>query len=352
MRAGLILAAGFGTRLRPYTEYVPKPLLPVAGIEPLFFALWRAKCLGAKAFYVNAHYHHEQIEHFLKKVAEPVLGIKTKLLIENPILGTGGAIRNLLASSQSRDFDELIVINGDTLLGLEKNADINQQDNSWCLVTEDQSFLKKYKPMWVDAGGFYAGVGDLENPDCGWQPTHFLGLHALNSEALNVLRKRSSPVVEEDLFRGIYRPLLDAGLEIKALNHQLLPSEFWYDMTNKEYLLEAQHELIGTVGNKNSSWNKALEARWRQEAKLMGKSWLFGFDPGCVNWDSSQSSIVVSPRNLRCQGTLGLNSSVLILDDQSGAMGKATVKNSLLMSANASPKHSIRADLENEIIFL
>jgi mannose-1-phosphate guanylyltransferase len=352
VKAALVLAAGFGTRLRPYTEYMPKPLLPVAGIEPLFFALWRAQCLGVKKFYVNAHYHHGQINMFLKNVAEPVLGISVEMLHENPILGTGGAIRNLLQKTEAGDFDELVVINGDTLLGLGELEQLDSPQASWCLVTPDQNFLAKYKPLWVNAEGGYAGVGEITHPEAGWEPTHFFGMHALKADALAHLREDSSPVTESDLFRGIYRPLLDAGFEIQAIRHSLSSEEFWYDMTNKDFLLEAQGELLGTIAGDTSCWKAALEARWGQEPKLMGKSWLLGVDPGCVNWSKSRGSIVVSPQTLKCEGKVDLDASVLILEGQDRSLGRRLVRNSLLMSA--SPKSAIAADsnLENEIIFL
>ena len=61
-RKAIVLAAGFGTRLRPFTCAVPKPLLPVWG-EPMLariVALLRAN--GVDDIVVNCHYLHEQVE--------------------------------------------------------------------------------------------------------------------------------------------------------------------------------------------------------------------------------------------------------------------------------------------------
>ena len=83
---GVVLAAGFGTRLRPSTEICPKPLIPVAGVEPLFFALKKLKSLGVKNVIVNAHYLPNKIQDALRDWAPLFTGMNLRLSIENPII--------------------------------------------------------------------------------------------------------------------------------------------------------------------------------------------------------------------------------------------------------------------------
>ncbi|HEY0033091.1 MAG TPA: sugar phosphate nucleotidyltransferase, partial [Devosia sp.] len=61
----MLLAAGLGTRLRPLTDTVPKPLVPVAGVPLIERIMDAAKVEGAKRFTANAHYRADQIlAHF------------------------------------------------------------------------------------------------------------------------------------------------------------------------------------------------------------------------------------------------------------------------------------------------
>ena len=57
----MILAAGFGTRLQPLTDNIPKALMPVANIPALGRNIEYLKGHGITRVVVNAHHHHDQI---------------------------------------------------------------------------------------------------------------------------------------------------------------------------------------------------------------------------------------------------------------------------------------------------
>ena len=86
---GFILAAGFGTRLKPITDTVPKALVPVCG-EPLLAHNLRTlhKSGVFSAIGVNSHYLHEQMERFQKRSTVPF----TLFHEADKIRGTGGAL--------------------------------------------------------------------------------------------------------------------------------------------------------------------------------------------------------------------------------------------------------------------
>lgn len=88
MRA-LLLAAGFGTRLRPMTDTVPKCLVPIGG-KPLL-SIWfeRLMSAGVGPFLLNTHYLSEQVETFVK--ASPYRRQVT-LFNEPVLLGTAGTL--------------------------------------------------------------------------------------------------------------------------------------------------------------------------------------------------------------------------------------------------------------------
>lgn len=85
----LLLAAGFGTRLQPLTNTIPKCLVPIKG-KPLL-AIW-FECLsnaGIEPFLVNTHYLAEQVEHFVR---QSPFNSRVRLSNEKQLLGTAGTL--------------------------------------------------------------------------------------------------------------------------------------------------------------------------------------------------------------------------------------------------------------------
>lgn len=98
----MLLAAGLGTRLRPITETLPKPLVPVAGVPLIERIMGNARAEGAKRFVANAHYRADQIlAHF---------GGLLKVSREDDLLGTGGGVKRALPMLHS---DPILVMNTD-----------------------------------------------------------------------------------------------------------------------------------------------------------------------------------------------------------------------------------------------
>ncbi|MGD8649776.1 MAG: sugar phosphate nucleotidyltransferase, partial [Desulfobacterales bacterium] len=109
----LILAAGYGTRLRPYTEHTPKPLFTVAGRPLLDIIIGQLQEAGCKAVIVNTHHLHHKIEAFLRS---QTYGIEVLTRYEPQILGTGGAIKNVADFWDEQPF---MVINADIVADID-----------------------------------------------------------------------------------------------------------------------------------------------------------------------------------------------------------------------------------------
>ena len=88
MRA-FLLAAGFGTRLRPLTNHMPKCLVPIAGKPLLQFWLEQLHQMGVTQVLVNTHYLSEQVKSFVDALRLPV---SITLSHEPDLLGTGGTL--------------------------------------------------------------------------------------------------------------------------------------------------------------------------------------------------------------------------------------------------------------------
>ena len=105
----MVLAAGLGTRMRPLTDRIPKPLVPVAGKALIDHVLDRLADAGVARAVVNVHYMAEQIEHHLAYRTRPQIVISDE---RGLLLGTGGGVvRALPQLGQSPFFH----INSDTI---------------------------------------------------------------------------------------------------------------------------------------------------------------------------------------------------------------------------------------------
>jgi N-acetyl-alpha-D-muramate 1-phosphate uridylyltransferase len=108
-RCAMILAAGLGTRMRPLTDTLPKPLVPVGGKPLINHVLDRLAAVGVETAVVNVHHFADQIEQHLKPRRAPKIIISDE---RDGVLGTGGAVVKALPLLGDAPFFHL---NSDTL---------------------------------------------------------------------------------------------------------------------------------------------------------------------------------------------------------------------------------------------
>ncbi len=113
----IILAAGLGTRLRPYTQTTPKPLLPVRGRPILDWGLG-ALPPAVDRVLVVVHYLAEQIEAYLGRQTHFP---RWEVVRQEVPRGTGDALRSCKERLQS---DHFLVLNGDDLYGAADLAEL------------------------------------------------------------------------------------------------------------------------------------------------------------------------------------------------------------------------------------
>jgi mannose-1-phosphate guanylyltransferase len=115
MRA-LLLAAGFGTRLRPLTNTVPKCLVPIKGKPLLGIWLDRLTRAGIGPFLINTHYLSAQVEHFIDSSSYRE---QVKLVNELEMRGTAGT---LLANLDYFSGEDCMLIHADNYCLADLNA--------------------------------------------------------------------------------------------------------------------------------------------------------------------------------------------------------------------------------------
>ncbi len=106
----MLLAAGFGTRMRPLTERTAKPLLPLGGRTLLDHALDRLGAMGVTRVVVNTHWHAELVQRHLDRRQT---GPQIVLRPEASLLGTGGAVSAALTAGALEDAP-FYIVNGDS----------------------------------------------------------------------------------------------------------------------------------------------------------------------------------------------------------------------------------------------
>lgn len=116
MKTLLVLAGGFGTRLRSIVSDVPKPLAPVAEKPFIVHLIDHWLNQGVKDFIFLLHYEAHQIETVLGQVAadNKALNARFRIIIEEAPLGTGGSVLN--AIYEFGIDDDFLVANADTWL--------------------------------------------------------------------------------------------------------------------------------------------------------------------------------------------------------------------------------------------
>jgi NDP-sugar pyrophosphorylase family protein len=171
----VILAGGIGTRLKPITDYVPKPLIPINNIPIIEWQIRYLKKHGVNNIIICSGYKAEQIQNYLDH--KDNFGIKIRYSIEKSQLGTGGAIKKAAKLIKDRSF---LVLNGDiiTTIDLKRMFPVS---NSIALVELRTKFgtvslagnkivdFKEKKPLpavWMNSGIYHLDkkiVRDLPN---------------------------------------------------------------------------------------------------------------------------------------------------------------------------------------------
>ena len=113
----MILAAGLGTRLRPLTDTLPKPLLPVGATPLIIWNLLLLRAGGIREVIINLHYLGHKIEEAIGDGSR--WDMQVRYSPEPTLLGTGGGLK---AAGWFFEKQPFLVINGDTLIELDVQA--------------------------------------------------------------------------------------------------------------------------------------------------------------------------------------------------------------------------------------
>ncbi len=147
----IVLAGGFGTRLREAVPDLPKCMAPVAGRPFLYYVINYMRSQGVERFIFSLGYKHEVIEEYLKTS----FGTMTwQSVVETEPLGTGGAIRLACAAATA---EQVIVVNGDTLFKVDGTELENFHSKHSALATialKKMTSFDRYGAVDVSSNGY------------------------------------------------------------------------------------------------------------------------------------------------------------------------------------------------------
>jgi mannose-1-phosphate guanylyltransferase len=227
----LVLAGGEGTRLRPLTLSVPKPVMPLAGRPFLTFMLdW-----------LGAHGVGEAILScgFLSTAVESVLGdrhgsVTLRYVVEDEPLGTAGPVR--LAADHGLLAERFLVLNGDALTDIDLTAEIEQHDRTGAagtLALIAVSDTASYGVVPTARDGQVEAF--LEKSD-GPAPTNRInaGAYVLEREVVDRIPAGRAVSFEHEVFPG----MVGEGL------YGYMAAGYWIDIGTPERYLEATYDLL------------------------------------------------------------------------------------------------------------
>ena len=230
----LVLAAGLGTRLRPLTNTIPKPLATVLNVPLINAAVRRCVLAGSNDLAVNTHHLATIMEDY---VGKHFLGLGAKTLFlshESPdILGTGGA---LAAVSNWWGESPLLVYNGDILSDLPLNDLVTRHQQSRRLVT---MAIRKTPPedggrsVWINESGYVENIAkkaDLPLAQANLREAGFACAYVAEPGLREFLPKE--PVLYDVILA--FNNAIKAGHKIAAVEYQ----GFWADIGTPRSLWE------------------------------------------------------------------------------------------------------------------
>ena len=196
---GMILAAGLGTRLRPLSYELPKPVIPVLGRPLCTYNMEFLRRAGIKSFVMNLHTHPKLIQQRVTGWAGKRARIDFTL--EPVILGTGGGIGNAREFLKGGTF---VTVNGDTILSFPFASALafHRERRALATLILFPDPAKRYTPVWIAEGGRISGFGSEAGE--GTRSGFYTGCQIVEPELL----RRIPPAKASCIIRETYTPLV------------------------------------------------------------------------------------------------------------------------------------------------
>ena len=226
----VILAGGFGSRLKPLTDYVPKPMLPVANAPILDYAVAHLRHFGITDIVFTLGYLPQQVIDWIGGYG----GINTEYIIEDIPLGTAGGV------CRAREYldDCFIVVSGDALENIDYAAMYASHVKSGKLITMAVTSVpdpRKFGLVEYDGYGCVTAFKEKPSEYSGDGVVN-CGVYIINKQALKFVPYGSNYDFARDLF-----PVLLKEKSLNAYYH----NGYWCDVGSPQAYYDANFKMTG-----------------------------------------------------------------------------------------------------------
>jgi mannose-1-phosphate guanylyltransferase/mannose-1-phosphate guanylyltransferase/phosphomannomutase len=234
----MLLAAGLGTRLRPLTYEVPKPMVPVLGRPVMEHILQLLARHGFDDVIANLHYFPEQIEGRFGDGS--AWGLKLSYSLERELLGTAGGVRNVREHFGGETF---LIISGDALTDIDLTALWEAHRQKGGIATLSLKRVDDPSQIGVvilGEDGRIQGFQEKPDPAEALSDVGNCGIYVMEPEIFDYFPDR--PFV--DWAQDVFPALLEQ--DVPFYGHEI--SEYWNDIGNiKEFRQGNFDALSGEV---------------------------------------------------------------------------------------------------------
>ena len=251
MTKGMILAAGQGTRVRPLTKDLPKPMVPILGKPLMEYLIEHLARHGVRQIMVNVAYHHRMIEQYFGDGSRwgVELGYSFEGVLEHGDvvprpMGSAGGMRKI--QDFGGFFDETtIVLCGDALIDLDIGAAVARHQAQGALASVitlevPQSEVHNYGVVTANAEGRVQFFQEKPRPEDARSRQASTGIYLFEPAVLDLV----PPQTVYDIGSQLFPQLVERDLPFYAQEHQF----HWIDIGRvSDYWSVLQQVMEGAV---------------------------------------------------------------------------------------------------------
>jgi mannose-1-phosphate guanylyltransferase len=224
----MVLAAGLGTRLKPLTFEIPKPMVPVLDRPVMAHIVGLCEAQGFDELIANLHYYPDTIRGYF--------GDRLSYRYEEELLGTAGGVRNV------RDFfgsDWVVIVSGDALTDLDLNALVERHRETGGIATltvKKVADTREYGVVVHDEAGRVSGFQEKPEPADALSDLGSCGIYCFSPEIFDYFPDEPFVDWAEDVFPALLEH------DVPFFIHEI--DDYWNDVGSLDELRQGTWDLL------------------------------------------------------------------------------------------------------------